>query len=44
MVADIDSRQIGMKEGVLRGYSGMGWLEKMSLRRFGEAISETDIF
>ena len=30
-----------MEEDILRGYLGMGWLEKMSLRRFGKAIFET---
>jgi len=35
-------RQIGIKEAILRGYVGMGWLLKMSLRRLGEAVFERD--
>ena len=31
-----------LKEAILREYLGMGWLLKMSLRRFGEAVFETD--
>ena len=31
-----------LKEAILREYLGMGWLFKMSLRRFGEAVFETD--